>query len=809
MKTIVYSLPLLCMCSFSQAGELPQDDGIETIKVTAQGKLEAIDDIPMSIHLLSGEQLEQFSIDSFEHLTENTPGVFISKNSGATKMYIRGIGAQGNAGLDQALSIYYDDIYYGRSRNSKGMLVDIERVELLKGPQSIYFGLNASAGAIAVHSRKPNLSDNQGYIVATGGQNNLLATRFGYNHVLSDKWAVRIAGEKSDSDGPWTMLDNNGNPVGDGGGEDSHLLRLSTLYSPNEQFSATLKLETQKLKKNNPFAWQPGGCDNLYALGLSSQQQLNDYWQNTGSTKNNPLKVPATCSDNFVDSQFDEYSPASPLNDSSYQNQALTLLLQWQWDNLYLNSISGYVDSDYGFSGNDLSHGTNAHRLMWSQDNDRQFSQHIKLYSDDGKSDDGNGNGNGNDFDFLLGAYWHSNHVDFQTADVDGRSANNLQFSHAMVQQQSYSSSLYGAVDWYLTDKFELNAGVRYERTVKHFDARDYVRQHKSFSGQQKQDFIDLLLADTNGNPEAYQDHPASLRSGFSGEKAQFSHLMPSIALKYQLNPNTLMYYKISKGQKSGGFNFRLNSLDDDTLTYDSERTTAHELGIKQHMLDDKLRFSAAVFDSDYRDLQQNSNRDHLGNNASAVIRNAAQAHSRGIELEANWQALQSVTIGLWTTWLDAEFDDYQGADCSRLQAVVVKTDVAEQFGAQAAGSRGCFQDLSGKSLPMAPKFASKLSIEHQMMVGSYNINTQLQWFYSDGFYTSPHADKLRYQGAFDKFHLRVEVHQAQSNWYFALLGYNLSNELTARQLGQDGNAAVSGLLDQPRHVQFQIKYNF
>ena len=802
MKTMACFV--LSCCSFCVVADVNNAEDIETIEVTAQGKVESINDIPISISYLSDSFLEQFKFDSVERLTQSVPGVFVSKNSGASKMYIRGIGAQGNAGLEQALSVYYDGVYHGRSRNSKSMLVDVERLELLKGPQSVYLGLNASAGAMAIHSRKPTFNGNDGYVMANIGENNGFSTRFGYNRVIADNWAIRVAGEKADSDGPWTMIDNQGNNVGKGGGENSHLFRLSTLFrdeqSDEQRFSALLKLETQSQRKQNPFAWQPGGCDNLYALGLSSQQQLNEYWQNTGSSKNNPLKVPATCKDNFIDNQFDEFSPASPFNDSIYQNQLLTLQLNWQWNNWHLHSTSGYFDSHYGFDGNDLSHGTNAHRFMWSEDDDRQLSQHIKFFSDDGR-----------DFDFMLGAYWHQNHVDFQSADVDGRAANNLQYNHTAVQQQSETTALYGAFDWYISPKWTLTTGIRYEHIKKVFDASDVTRNKKFYGAEQGQGqaFADLLLNDTDGNPLLYQQFTPRLRSGFSDEKVSFDHFMPSMALKYHYGTNSLVYYKLTKGLKSGGFNFRLNNLDADTLTYDSERVLGHELGVKHGFFAQQLRLSAAMFDSSYRDLQQNSNRDHLGNSSTAVIRNAAKAHSRGVELEANWYAFENLSFGLSATYLDAQFDDYQGADCTRLQAVVVKTDVAQAFGAQQVAGKGCFQDLSGQPLPMAPQFASRLSVEHQLSLGDYRLNSALQWFYSDGFYTSPHADKLRYQQAFDKFHLRVELAPKQGDWHVAILGYNLTNKLTARQLGQDGNAAVSGLVDLPRQIQLQVKYNF
>lgn len=224
------------------------------------------------------------------------------------------------------------------------------------------------------------------------------------------------------------------------------------------------------------------------------------------------------------------------------------------------------------------------------------------------------------------------------------------------------------------------------------------------------------------------------------------------------------------------------------------------------------------MFNSNYRNLQQNSNLGDDGVIAGATIRNIAEAESNGVELDMRYQFASDWAISVNSSWLNANFIRYEGADCTRLQSVVANTDVAAQFGAQ-LGAQGtgngngnrqnCSQDLSGAAMHMAPDFSSFLRLSHQTNLAHFTLSSQLEWFYSEGFFTSPHADLLRYQPHFNKLSISTTLAPNNAPWQLSLLVRNITNKLTSRQLGQDGNAAVSGLLDPPRFWSIQFRYRY
>ncbi len=183
------------------------DTVLDEILVTAQKREQNVIDVPISLSVLSGTYIEDRNFDTLEQVSANQPSVTVSPNSAASKIYMRGIGSQGNAGLDQSVSIYVDDVYHGRSRNMKSALVDIERIEFLKGPQSTYFGLNSSAGAIAVQTRNADFDSTNGYARATFGTDGALGTRIAYNRPMNEQFAVRAVVDWSTLDGYWNMVD--------------------------------------------------------------------------------------------------------------------------------------------------------------------------------------------------------------------------------------------------------------------------------------------------------------------------------------------------------------------------------------------------------------------------------------------------------------------------------------------------------------------------------------------------------------------------------------------------------------------------
>lgn len=768
----------------------------EIYEITARKHSQPYIEVPVSAVVIDGRDIALANTAALQSLTTNIPAVFAAPNSQSSKLFVRGVGSQGNAGMDQAVSVYIDDVFHSRSRMIKGALFDVQSVEILKGPQGTHFGLNTTAGAYVLRTNQAELNSAAGHVSLIYGDNDQLAVQYAKDHALSNDFALRTSLKASTDDGYWTMLDQQGNKTADSG-TNEHALRLSALWKISDILDARARVEYQNIDKDNPFAWQPGGCNNLYGLGLSNQNEINAFWASTGSADNNPLRIPGTCREQFNDNQFDNHSPASPFNQSEFEYLTGVLQLTWQWSDLQLISNTAWFDMQYGFEGNDLSHGTSSQRLFYSTDENAQFSQELRLQAQLLP-----------DLLFTAGGYWHRSETDYQTADADGRNRQNPRYVQSIAQQTETRTSLFTALEWQFWSDLTLDLGYRWSQTDKDFDGKEQRIQFNQLPDAQASAFSDTLFADVTAAPEQYNEFNFRTTAEFNGRDTDFVDQMPSVTLIYEASPELMTYYKWSKAAKSGGFNFRLNNLADTDLVYDPEEAIAHELGLKILAMQGQLQFEMAVFNSNYSNLQQNSNRGDDGIITGATIRNIAKAEANGVELNAKYHFNQHLSLSLMASWLDANFVDYQGADCTRLQSVVSRTDVAAQFGATRNG-QACSQNLSGADMHMAPDFSGFTEVEYIFEpVADYQLLSGVQWFYSDGFFTSPHADPLRYQPHFNKLNLHATLRPNNANWQLSFVMKNLTDKLTSRQLGQDGNAAVSGLIDPPRHWSLNFHYD-
>ena len=772
---------------------------LEEVVVTAWKREQPLDKAPLSLAVLSGTRLHAWAIDDLEAITALQPGLDISRNSNATKVYLRGIGSQGNAGMDQAVSTWIDDVYHGRSRQLMAMLADVERIEVAKGPQSAHLGMNASAGAIAIQTRRAHPGVNEGYIDVTAGERAHHRVNAAWNLPLGESFAVRAVASLTELDGDWDMVDPvTGNKTGNGGGLQARLGRVSARWQPGPGLTIDLKSELQTGDRVNPFAWQPGGCGNLYGLGLGNQAELDVYWQSVDGAGANPFAVPATCSASFTDNRIDHRSPSRTGNRSSYDATEHAARAAWGGGKVRLVLNLGQFETRYLNSGNDLAHGTAVSRRLWISDDSDQASAELRIES---IADDQS--------QWLAGLYWHDGNARFGSGDADGRNRNNPQFIHTLAHQTEVVESVFGTRSIGLAPAWTLSAGLRWTRTTKRFSGVDERIRANTVAAPQRTAFRTQVLDDLSANPAAYHEFGRRERARFEDASRREEEWMPSLNLQWAFTDTTLAYYAWQRGGKAGGFNFRLNGLDATTLEFDAKSVSAHELGIRGLAAQGRLRFGIAAFVSDYRDLQQNTNRGDDGLISAAVIRNVAAASSNGLEFEVAWQPSDRWRLDWSGTLLDARFDDYAGADCTRLQATVAATNIAALFGAMQENGR-CAQDLGGARTAHAPRWSSRLGVGYETPAWfGTTLATTLEWFHSADYFTSPHADPLRSQQAFDKFNLRLQLAGASLRWEVALVVTNLTDELTARQLGQDGDAGVSALLDAPRRAFAELRVRF
>lgn len=344
-------LPLLVSAGMVEAKAV-----LEEIVVTAQKRAESLQDVPISVAAITGEAITNNGINRLDDIDEFVPNLMISDNFVGSEIRIRGIGTSpGNSGFEQAVATFIDGVYFGRDRSSLAAFLDIERVEVLRGPQPTFFGQNAIAGALNISTHKPG-QEPEGYINATYGTDDEYSVDFAYGGPLTDTLGVRLALRTNGMDGFIENLNS-----GDVPERDSKSGRLIADYKPTNDLSVTLKYEASELEQSG-HTLQPVTCsaetdgnpstsDPIvpchYALTnvTGYEAGLNDKLATGGylPPPSGPVLFLNGAGIPVVDaSQVDFFQHEDRNLDTS--NAAITL--EYDFGDVVLNAISAYVEYD-------------------------------------------------------------------------------------------------------------------------------------------------------------------------------------------------------------------------------------------------------------------------------------------------------------------------------------------------------------------------------------------------------------------------------------------------------------------------------
>ena len=257
---------------------------LEEIIVTAQKRVQSLQDVPISVQVVGGQKLQQENFNTLEQLAQVVPDVHVVTGDLSTNLFMRGIGSGQNQALDQSVSIFVDDIYHGRSRTSGATFLDLDRIEVLKGPQSTFFGNNAIAGALNIVSKKPG-EHFESWVRALYGSYGQYALEGAIGGPLSDALRARFAVTRNGGEG-WIDNLNTGKTAPN---TNNLAGRLTLMFQPNDALEATLKLEGSLQKTagspgDQPSQWincpppapftpaftaiPGGGCTVALALGV-------------------------------------------------------------------------------------------------------------------------------------------------------------------------------------------------------------------------------------------------------------------------------------------------------------------------------------------------------------------------------------------------------------------------------------------------------------------------------------------------------------------------------------------------------------
>jgi len=346
-------------------------------------------------------------------------------------------------------------------------------------------------------------------------------------------------------------------------------------------------------------------------------------------------------------------------------------------------------------------------------------------------------------------------------------------------------SSAFAQLSWRFTETLERNVGARYSEESKDVDRPGFCTKLDGSA------FDPNAISDTLARGSGLC--PSLLTFADDRDEDQF---MPSVQLQWFSGEDVMVYAKWDKSNKSGGFNAAaLATLSD--IEYEDETVEGYEVGLKATLADGAAVLNLALFDTQFEDLQVTT----LTGGGQALLSNAGEATSRGVELDGTWAVTNQFSLGGSLAYLDSEYDNYENGPCNAVQR-------SNNVGSGVP----CFQDLSGQPTSYAPDWSGHLfGVLDLPLANGMSLSLRGDVVYSDSYFYDTDLDPNTHQDSYWKFDLRIALHSADDRWSVALLGKNLTDEAVA-VWGTDVPLILGsyvGFTEYPRTISLQAEYRF
>ncbi len=632
-------------------------DALQTVTVTARRREENAQDVPTPITTLSGDTLDKQRIYKIQDLQQALPSVNVAYiHARQSSLAVRGIGNNpASDGLEGSAGIYLDNVYLGRPGMAVFDLMDIEQLDLLRGPQGTLFGKNTTAGVLNITTRKPTFTP-ESSIETSGGENGYFQGKGSFSGPLTETLAGRLSLYRTRDDGYLKNLADGRTLLG---GEREGV-RGQLLFQPNDDFS---------LRWINEYNSENSSQGSGVIYGGSSQ-----FWRRAALVGAHPVEGKSN-----IDGRQ---------NVSVHQN-ASSVEANWNLDGGYkLTSISAYRYWHFNPANDSDELDVPVIRDLGYEIHDRQFSQEIRLASPTGGT-----------FDYVVGAYAFRQSLNNRyfvdlgpLADLNLIGANLNALNNVSSTSKGWidtdSFALFSQGTWHLSDKLDFTLGLRgtYE------EKQAQVERSAPVGG-----------APVGGLPAAIR---ASQAGAYDSGDLSLHNAAPSalLSLSYKFDDNLLGYASLSHGEKSGGVNLTVGSAPSagaDSLLVGPERANDAELGIKSTLFDRRLQLNANLFWTGITGYQATTYYQPAGSlTGYQVLANAGDLRSRGLEFEATALPLRGLTVNFNGSFNDVTYLSFKDAPCP--------AEVSSQPGAPAT----C--DLSGERVMGASRWIANLNGEYK-----------------------------------------------------------------------------------------------
>ena len=836
-----------------------QDEIIVTAKKHPTNQLET----PVSTSVVDQHALSNFNIDSLSDLDGRIANFTIAETPLADRIAIRGVQSGAVYSFEQSVPTFVDGIYRGRSEQSRFSFLDIESVEVVRGPQNTLFGKNALGGALIINPAKPT-PILQGKLTI---ERNLDFEEDDISGFISgpvtDNVLARFAFLNRDQDKGWVE-----NEV-----YDQHFpqkkdeaYRLTLVMGTLNTLQTTLRYDHGNwLHLGGMYELGPVGS--LAALGLNGDRY--DY--------SAPIGNDAVAAEQLTGIPASVFGNTTPLDfgnseRSEGDSNEIALTFERKLDNGTLLSAL------FGYSKYDKEHLLDADfnpLPVITVEDDQQYNQkslELRLHTDINDS-----------MEFQGGLYYQKNdlHVNFvapinlspllfltqagcaanggsttTSAGVDydgdgtggtltddilatlisnagagtsaataGSCLQQQMFEtvmagglegindHLFFDQETKTWAAFGELTWYPTNTIRTMLGLRYTDEKKSASQGASAAVYEKSGTTPLSDPNDLFAASVivGVSPHSYTTNdPGMTRNDES--------VSWSASVDWEATESLLLYTAASKGHKSGGYNFFYRgdadgSHNSNNADFDEEAILSLEVGLKTHLDDYRTDINLTYFNSRYDDMQVSS----FNGDATFIIQNAAKANIQGIEFDSRWQATDRLGIQASLGWLDFEYDEFPNQNCTANQLTELQETVwasgdisAPMINAATCASLG-INDLKRKTSAFAPDYTGSITLDYRFVYQQLRYSAIIGASYKDGYYVDDDLDDNTFMDSYTQVDATLQINTMDQNWTAAILVNNLTDEESYYTAFDTPlfSGAYNAQMNPPRSVTLRGGYSF
>lgn len=756
---------------------------LEEIIVTSQKIVENLQDVPISVATVSGEKLADAGVENLEDLTVYLPNIHFTETGISTQVRVRGIGSDNSQGFEQSVGMYIDGIYYGRAQLFRTPMMDLERAELLRGPQSTLFGKNSIAGALNLTTAQPTdefearLSSSYEFEHEQTEVNGMVSGPI--TNTLRARVAVRTYEDLGYMDNTYEGKLTT-EPY-----SDETAARVIFDWTPSDTLQFNLKAERNEFKTiGRPIELTRD--DTLFLAAVDDEgNSLDTYIDPYAVLLEELFGIPN------VEANADYRRQTDTEESSDNEINNVTLTTNIDLNDFTLTLVTGSVSYEYT-EWCDCDFVSAEILDLQLQEEYDQFSQEIRLTSPLGE-----------EFEWIGGLFFQSYEQEF-TDDLFISPTNLLvntvsdQLANTAVgrdfSQESDSYAIFGRVTWNLSDQLSLTLGARYtrekkkaEKEISLYDTETLEEITDPFIGFL---YLETFLLESEAATTAFTDSDGNVLSppqalvnsghNISGKRSE-SAFTPLLNVEYNFNDDLMTYVTLTTGFKAGGFDPRSNSVgefasieseaDDETnptknFEFDEEKAVAAEIGFKSTLADGRGELNGALYHTSYDDLQISQFDGGVGFN----VGNAKKTEVLGVELDGRWALADGLTLKYGLSYLDFEYKDFTNGNCNAIQR-------AADEGSDEGATIEC--DYTGKRGVYTPEYTINLGLDYLKPINddlTFVGFIDAQWVDEQNIHVNldPHGEIDAYTM------LTARIGIDGPNWSVGLLGKNLLDEYVA-----------------------------